>query len=223
MLTGVFLFCLVFGGVWLLLAAFLGDILGGGDADVGDHDFDIGDHDVDLGGGHDIDVGGHDVDAGGHDIGGDVGVGDAMHLGPFSPLILACFLATFGASGLIFGKMLPTRILDILVILPAAGVGVITSGGLVYGFNRLSSKLEGSSELLTSQLPGYSAQVITPIPANGKGKISLVARGTRFNWSARSLDGIAIPKGAKVIVDEVRQNLLIVSLHPDEKMKRLGD
>jgi membrane protein implicated in regulation of membrane protease activity len=215
MLTGVFLFCLVFGGVWLLLAAFLGDILGGGDADVGDHDFDAG--------GHDIDVGGHDVDAGGHDPGGDVGVSDAMHLWPFSPLILACFLATFGASGLIMIKLMPTRILDILVILPAAGVGVLVSGGLIYGFNRLSSSLEGSSEARIARLPGHSAQVITPIPENKAGEVSFVARGTRLNWSARSADGRPIPKGAKVIIDEVRQNLLVVSLHPDEKMKQLGE
>jgi len=214
MLTGVFFFCLVFGGVWLLLAAFLGDILGGGDADVGGHDFDAG--------GHDIDVGGHDVDAGGHDIGGHVGVGDAMHLGPFSPLILACFLATFGASGLILSKLLPTRALDILVILPAAGIGTMVSVGLIYGFNRLALSLEGSSEALTSQLPGLSAQVTTPIPANGKGEISLVARGSRFTRPAQSLDGLALPRGAKVIIEEVRNNLLIVSLHPDEKMKRLG-
>lgn len=216
-MTIVLFSCLIIGTVWLLLTAFLGDLIGGGADDVG-----VGGHDVDVGG-HDAGIGHFETDASGHDFHADTSMGDAVHLGPFSPMILACFLATFGASGLIFAKMMPAVLLDFLVVIPAAVFGAGVSGGLMYGFNKLSSKVDASSEAEVARFAGLTAEVITPIPEKGIGQVSFVVKGTRLNSSAKSVDESAIPRGSKVIIDEVKGSVLYVSLHPDERMSNLGE
>jgi membrane protein implicated in regulation of membrane protease activity len=203
-LTGIYLFCFFVGLGWALIAIFLGEVFGDHDVDLGDHSVDFGGHDVDIGG-HDVDIGGHEVDVGGHDVdaGGDTGFGaaDTMHLSPFSPLIIATFLATFGGVGLIVGYSYPS--LAGLTALPAAVTGLVLAAVVMVGFNKFAAEVEGGSEALSSRFVGLTALVITPIREGGMGEISFVARGSRFVGAARSADGKGLGRNTQVLITEV--------------------
>jgi membrane protein implicated in regulation of membrane protease activity len=218
LLTGIYIFCLVAGLLWAVIAAFLGDILGGHDVDVGGHDFDVGGHDVDIGGhdvdigGHDVDVGGHDVDAAGHDVHGEVfsaaDHSSGMHMSPFSPMIIAVFMATFGGIGLIVNYFHPA--LAGLTALPAAVAGVGVSGVVMVGFNKLSTKVEGSSQAFLSHLIGMTAEVTTPIPQGKLGEISYVARGSRYIGPARAANGGRLDRSTQVLITDIQGGTFVV-------------
>jgi len=217
-LTAIYVFCLVAGLLWALVAAFLGDILGGHDVDFGDHSFDVGGHDIDVGGhdidvgGHDVDVGGHDVDAGGHDVHGHAAAhldtGSGMHLSPFSPMIVAVFLATFGGIGLIVHYFYPS--LAGATAFPAAVTGVAVSGVVMFGFNRLSTSVEGSSQAFASQIIGLTGQVTTPILEGRLGEVAYVARGSRFIAPAKSVSGAKLERNVQVLITDIQGGTLYV-------------
>lgn len=199
-LTGIYIFCLVAGLLWALITAFLGDILGHG-GDFGDHSFDVG--------GHDVDVSGHDVGVGDHDVAAaDLDHGSGMHLGPFSPMIVAVFLATFGGIGLIVHFFYPS--LSAITAFPAAVTGVLVSGVVMVGFNRLSTRVEGSSQALASHLIGLIAEVTTPIPEGRLGEISYVARGSRYIAPARSRAGGRLERNTQVLITDIQAGTFLV-------------
>jgi membrane protein implicated in regulation of membrane protease activity len=203
-LTAIYLFCFLFGLGWAVIAVFLGEVFGDHDVDFGDHSVDIGGHDVDIGG-HEIDVGGHDVDVGGDT---DFGAVDSMHLSPFSPLIIATFLAAFGGVGLIVGYSYPS--LAGLTALPAAVTGIVLSAVVMVGFNKFAAEVEGGSEALSSRFVGLTALVITPIREGGMGQISFVARGSRFVGAARSVDGRGLGRDTQVLITEIQGSTYMV-------------
>jgi membrane protein implicated in regulation of membrane protease activity len=168
LLTGIYLGCLGGGLVYAAVAALLG---GHGDTDVGGHDFDIG--------GHDFDVGGHDMDVGGHDI-GDSG---AAHISPVSPLIIACFVAGFGAFGLVGRAMGVVGGLSALV----GAAGGVAMGAVVFVLlAKVFYAAQASSEGRQIDMIGLAAEVITPIPPDRTGEIAYVLGGSRYTAAART-------------------------------------
>ena len=194
-LSAVYVFCLVSGLAYVLITALLGEIGGGDDFDIGD-DFDLGGQDFDPN---------VDIDASG-----------GTHLGPFSPMIIAVFLAFFGGTGFILIKAVPP--LGFLTLIPSSGSGVVVAGVSLYAFNKFFHKVEGSSEPRVSRLLGLAAEVITTIPEGGAGEISYVARGTRFHGPSRSLKGQEIKNGTKVVIERMEGPCFIVDLHAEEKL-----
>jgi membrane protein implicated in regulation of membrane protease activity len=65
-------------------------------------------------------------------------------------------------------------------------------------FNTIFRKTEGSSEGQVARLIGQTAAIVTPIPVDGVGEISYVQSGSRYSAAARSLNQKAIAAGQTV-------------------------
>ena len=216
MLT-VYLACLVVGGVFVGLSAFAGGH--DSDADV-DHDLD---HEIDVDVDADIDVDADaDVDADvdheldGHaDVGHDLAPGhltdDAQAVGegrglrrrriPWMPFLSLRFW-TFGSA---FFGLTGT----LLTLLTAAGepLGVVLAGGtgLVAGLGMATlahSMRRGISadEIRVSDYPGQLGELVLPLRKGGKTRVRVKIRHRERELGARTVEPLALPKGARVVV-----------------------
>jgi membrane protein implicated in regulation of membrane protease activity len=170
----VYLFCLVVGFVFVLGSAVMGH----------------------LGGDH-----GHVSGSGGHaEAGADSS--DAPGVSLFSPIIMAAFVAAFGAFGLIFSQFEATKPPVISAALSIV-CAVIVAGSLVSLLQKLVRASDSSSESRVATLVGHVATVITPIPAGGVGEIAYVQAGTRYTAPAREETGTAISSGSEVKITRI--------------------
>jgi len=203
-----YLLCFFIGFFYAVISGILSGVFGGHDVDSGGADVDVGGHDLDAGG-QDIDVGGQDADAGGIDA--DSG---GLHLSPLSPVTIAMFTSSFGATGAILTKFSPQ--IGIPFILAIAIVsGLVIAGFTMWFFWRLFRSTQESSEARVSDIVGLDAEVITAIPADGFGEIAYVARGSRFNSTARSIEGKEIPRNATVRIKRLVGNTCYVKRTTD--------
>lgn len=224
----LYLIFLVIGGGYAVISFFFSsmggdhDVSASHDVDMG-HDFDLG-HDVDVDVGHDFDLD-HDVDVG-HDVGqgaehGELAVAadtSLTHLGPFSPMIVAMFMACFGLSGIIFTKAVP---LGIFSFLPSVACGAAGAWVMLSLFNKLFAATEASSEAEAWRLVGQEAVVITPVPADGVGEIQYVARGSTFSAPARTRDGTPLERGMRATIVDASQSIFIVRKSIEERFRDL--
>jgi membrane protein implicated in regulation of membrane protease activity len=127
-------------------------------------------------------------------------VDSGMHMTPFSPVILAIFLVSFGGTGLAAMQLLNWEIASLAVAAPSGFVMAVVTFAM---FNKLFSITQGSSEPAQQEIIGKEAEIITPIPADGLGEISYTQRGSRFSAAARSESGAAIPKQTVVTVTRI--------------------
>ncbi len=167
--------------------------------------------DVSHGAGH----GGLDHDAahaaghGGHGIDGQDTEPVPMRVSPWNPIVIATFISTLGAIGL-----MGTRAwhLGLLSLLPAIPAGAALAGGIYFLYSTLMAQAGTSSAATVQETHGVTAQVITPIPEKGLGEIVYEVRGMRYNAPARSISGQAIPRGSHVTVLQVKDSIAIVDL-----------
>jgi len=171
----VYLFCLIVGFVFVLGSAVLGHFGGG------DH--------------------GHVGGSGGHaEAGADSS--DAPGVSLFSPIVMAAFVAAFGAFGLIFSQFEATKtpvISSALSIICA----MLIAGTLVGLLRKLVRASDSSSESQVATLVGQAATVITPIPMGGVGEIAYVQAGTRYTAPAREENGAQVGNGSEVRITRV--------------------
>ena len=170
----VYLFCLVVGFVFVLGSAVLGHF-------GGDH--------------------GHVDGSGGHaEAGADSS--DAPGVSLFSPIVMAAFVASFGAFGLIFSQFEVTK-----SPLVSAGLSILcallVAGSMVGLLRKLVRASDSSSESRVATLVGQAAIVITPIPAAGVGEIAYVQAGTRYTAPAREENGLLVGNGCEVKITRV--------------------
>jgi len=207
----VYLFSLVVGVGMLIVSGFLGQVLG--DSDVGgDHDFGGVDHDLSVD--HDMSVD-HDLSAD-HDV----GIADGVHLSPISPPIMSTFLVSFGFTGMAleWGLNLPW----FLTAPAAAAVGIVLAIGTMIVLGRLMTAAEGSSQIRYTDLIGTEATVVTPIPAEGLGKIAYTAATGRGAMSARGESGAMIPQHSMVTITQVVGSTALVRETIDEQLLGLA-
>jgi membrane protein implicated in regulation of membrane protease activity len=167
--------CLALGLIFAVISAFAGHLFGG-------HD------------GGDVGTGGH-AEAG-YDHSGVPGISF------FSPTVLACFVTAFGACGMVLSNIEGTRSVWVSAPISAVAGGLIAFLALLL-FNWMFSKTQSSSESRVSSLPGQTASIITPIPANGVGEIAYVQGGSRYTAPARTETGTAVPAGKPVRITRV--------------------
>lgn len=155
-----------------------------------------------LGGGHEAAVeGGHLEGAHGH---AEAGMqGDNMPgVSPFSPMVIASFVASFGGLGIIFHEIPATQ--KAWASAPLALVGAfLIAYMLVWFLRKLFGATQGSSESKLANIIGIVAEVITPIPENGVGEIAYVDRGTRYSAPAREETGALVAGGQAVKIVRV--------------------
>lgn len=174
--TLIYGICLAVGLLFTIISAIAGHFFGGGDTHV------------------DVGTGGH-VEAG-FDGSGMPGISF------FSPTVLAAFMTSFGAFGLIFSRIPVTSSVWASAPLSAAG-GAIVAWLVFLLFNAMFKGTQSSSESRVGSLTGQEASVITPIPENGVGEIAYVQGGTRYTAPARAEDGRAVASGRTVKICRV--------------------
>jgi membrane protein implicated in regulation of membrane protease activity len=120
----------------------------------------------------------------------------------FSPTVLASFVTTFGAVGLILTRIDATH--SVWVSAPISLVaGFIVALAVLWFFNTVFSKTQSSSESRVGTLIGQTAAIITPIPENGVGEISYVQSGSRYTAAARAEKGGIIGAGKTVKITRI--------------------
>jgi hypothetical protein len=138
---------------------------------------------------------------------------DALHgevsVISLSPITLAGFVTAFGAFGLIATGLFNASSAMSLVWASLGGlvVGLVSHALFIWIF----IKPQGSSEYTRHDVVGSAAEVITPIPAGGVGEIAFVAQGARVTMTARTSDGLALPRGRLVEIDRVVGSVAFVT------------
>jgi hypothetical protein len=176
-----------------------------------------------TGGLHEVDVPGLDIDIGDVDIGGhhlpEVPVHlDFDHAPSFdhgdvdvpslSPITIASFVTAFGSFGLLAVYLF--NVSDRFSLLWAAGGGLVVAIIAHFAFGYFLIAPQGSSEITARDVMGLTAEVITPIPADGVGQIAFVAQGRRITASARSAGGVPVPKGELVSIQSFTGSAAVV-------------
>jgi hypothetical protein len=177
------------------------------------HEIDVPGLDIDVG---DIDIGGHhlpeipvhlDLDHAPSFDHGDVGVPS------LSPITIASFITAFGSFGLLAIYLF--NVPDKISLLWASGGGLVVAIIAHFAFGYFLIAPQGSSEVTARDIIGLTAEVITPIPADGAGQVAFVAQGRRVTSSARSAGGVPIPKGTFVSIQSFTGSVAVVRPQQD--------
>ncbi len=151
--------------------------------------------------------GGHDADAGHPDASGPDGHSGAAHFSPWSPVVFAMFVATFGGTGIILRKL---GFSPLIQIPSAVGSGFLISALTFYLFWKIITTTQATSQPHLDDVIGSEAEVTTTIPYNGIGEISYTAKQQRFTGPARSTDNKEIPARAVVRIVKIVSNTFFV-------------
>jgi membrane protein implicated in regulation of membrane protease activity len=200
--------CFAFGFIFALLGAIFGELSGAFHVDVGGHHIEFG-HGVEHGGfSHGIEAG-HDVGAGSHEIAGGVEAGHAMPgANILNTITIATFLSFFGLTGLL--SVWVFRMPAPLSLVFALPMSMLVAAAQFFLWVKVFVKAQASSEATLSDILGCEAEVAAGIPAERVGQINYAIRGSRFTAPAVSSDGTEIPRGARVVIVNVRGNTLVV-------------
>jgi membrane protein implicated in regulation of membrane protease activity len=147
-------------------------------------------------------LGDHDGDFG-HDLG---------HGGPgfFSTRVISVFVTAFGGTGAVathYGAS----------VLTASGIGFASGfvfAYLIYLFARFLWGQQASSETRSMDVVGQTARVTVSIPAGGVGQVRCRVGEELMDRIARSRDGAAIPENTVVRIEEVLDEVVVVSKAP---------
>jgi len=171
----VYAICLVAGLVFTIISAFFGHLFGG-HAEV-------------------------HVGMDGQADGG-LGSDGVQGMSILSPTVMASFVTAFGAFGLIYCNLDLTS--NPWINAPLSLVsGLVVAVLVLWMFNSMFKKVEGSSESRVAQLVGQMAAIVTPIPVNGVGEISYTQAGSRYSAPARAEQGGPIAGGQTVRITRI--------------------
>ena len=200
-LLGLFLACIGAGAAMIGASLFFGDAEADADVEV----------DADL----DADLDAAEVEATAQ-AGGGVGVSVL----PFGSLRFWTFLVEgFGLSGALLNLAgLP----DGLTLAMAIAIGSLVGYGAFLLFAWLArEQVSGTTDLADQR--NSEGTVLIPIPASGRGKIVVRQASGRVEMLAHTRDGAEIPKGAAVLVVDVRDGVAeVTSLQPGSTSERQG-
>ena len=128
---------------------------------------------------------------------------------PFSSRVIFVFVTAFGGFGMI-GMALEWSIWA--TVLFASAGGLMVAGGTFFLIVAPLARQQGTTSVHSTDFLGLEGQATSDIPAQGLGRISIVAptSGARVAQPARSATGETIPFGTAVRVVHVGANALTV-------------
>ncbi|MBA4496019.1 NfeD family protein [Paenactinomyces guangxiensis] len=91
---------------------------------------------------------------------------------------------------------------------------------LLYAFYvRPTKTAENSAGFRLDDLKGKIGEVTVTIPARGYGEVMVLTSGGHTNQIAASVNKVEIPRGSTVIVLDIQDHILLVSMHhhPEEE------
>ena len=121
---------------------------------------------------------------------------------------IAAFLAWFGATGYLLTHVYGVWFVAALAIAAVSGIG---AASLVFWFlAKVLMKHDHALDPADYRMTGVLGRITSPIRAGGTGELTYSQEGTRRAAGARSEDGLAIPKGAEVIVTRYEKGIAYV-------------
>lgn len=155
----------------------------------------------------DIDLGGLHLPGAPHvDIG--AAAGHDVSLLSLSPISIAAFVTAFGGIGLIATEAFHVDAGGSLIWATVGAFIISLISHFIFFYVFIAP--QASTALKASDILGATAEVITPIPAASVGEIAYVALGERHTASARSADGVDIPRGTLVTITKLAGTVMIV-------------
>ncbi|HYW44484.1 MAG TPA: NfeD family protein [Bryobacteraceae bacterium] len=142
--------------------------------------------------------------------GGQSGTGTARgnELSWFNFGTIAAFLAWFGGTGYLLERFGGVWFVVALLVSTMSGIG---ASALVFLFlAKVLMAREASLNPLDYDMVGVLGKLSVPIRAGGTGELIYSQEGTRRVAGARSEDGVAIPKGAEVMVTRYEKGIAYV-------------
>ncbi|MEH7075833.1 NfeD family protein [Neobacillus drentensis] len=139
------------------------------------------------------------------------GPGDGMEF--LNPVLIFAFITILSACGYLFERLSSIHYLLILGISAVAAFIVVALLN-VFVLVPLSSA-EESLVYKESDLQGRIGTVITSIPVDGYGEVMIDSTSGRIAKPASSFDKDSIPSGAKVLVVQVKNGVLEVTVHQE--------
>lgn len=128
----------------------------------------------------------------------------------FNMAAMTAFLAWFGGAGIVLGQV--THWPAGLILGGSVGVG-IAGGSVVNRF--IQTLARDGHEVLPTSYAGLLARVTSPIRQGGTGEVVYTLNGTRTTSGARSDDGVAVAKGAEVIINRYEKGIAYVSTYDE--------
>ncbi|MFC5652147.1 protease [Paenibacillus solisilvae] len=124
------------------------------------------------------------------------------------PTAIVSGVTVFGGAGLLLERH--TAFNSAMVILLAAGCGLIIGISVYFFYILPMERSENSSGYSMNQLAGMIAEVLVPIPAAGYGEVIVKIGAGRSNHIAASNENHELPAGARVVIVEVKEHIVIV-------------
>jgi membrane protein implicated in regulation of membrane protease activity len=121
---------------------------------------------------------------------------------------LTVFVAWFGAAGYLLTRH--TGVLPMLGLMMSVGAGTV-GALIVFGFLvKVLLPHDKAIDQADYEMVGVLGRVNTSIRAGGTGELIFTLAGTRRSCGARTEDGLALPKGAEVIVTRFEKGIAYV-------------
>lgn len=133
---------------------------------------------------------------------------DAGHAHPISGTTVGTFIAGFGGGGILGHYVLGWPLSGSLA--SALGLGLAMAAAAFFVLELIFRQTEAGSEFSTESLVGRTAEVISPIAADGTGEVAYLVKGQREQSPARSSEGSAIGRGQRVVIVSAKGTTLIV-------------
>ena len=133
-----------------------------------------------------------------------------LSISPFNFVTFTAFLAWFGGTGYLL-----TRYSSVWFVM-GLGIALISGlagGGIVFLFlSKVLTSEEENMDPADYEMVGVLGRTSIPIREGGTGEIIYSQAGTRRTCGARSEEGVAIAKGAEVVVTRYEKGIAYVRL-----------
>ncbi len=124
------------------------------------------------------------------------------------PLSWVSGLTSFGGIGFLLVRL--TRLSTTSVFLLAIAGGILLAVAAYFVWIKPMSKAEASTGYTMRELEGRIGEVSVTIPANGYGEVLISMVNGTTNHIAASLEQTPIKEGNRVVVVQVKENILYV-------------
>jgi membrane protein implicated in regulation of membrane protease activity len=132
----------------------------------------------------------------------------------FQPISLFVGLTVFGGSGFILNNWTTFSLNE--VVLYAAVISLIAVIFFYFVVIQPANRTESSTGFQLRDLVGKQGEVWVAIPPDGYGEVLITTAGGNSNHIAGSQLDVTIPEGTKVIVSEVKDQILYVDVWKNE-------
>jgi len=138
-----------------------------------------------------------------------------MTVSPLKPIVVLTFITVFGGVGIMSMERWDS-ISSLLIALATA----FTLSYVIYRFIVVPLyRAQNTSSVSQKELIGHEASAALDMEGESFGKIIYSLNGNIYTSPARSIDGVKIRRGEKVVIEKIENNIFWVRAHT-EKNKR---